>query len=110
MIRAPQLVRGLRSAASSVRAQATASAPPAAAAGAALVPAIKFNEVKFQKEDVEKVMTELPPFSFYEMSEDKEPNPYAMSTMDHSILPDPAEPALVAPKMEFSKLENGLKI
>jgi processing peptidase subunit alpha len=55
-------------------------------------------------------MTELPDFSFYEMAEDGEPNPYSMSTMDHSILLDPKEPALVPPKMEFSKLENGLKI
>jgi processing peptidase subunit alpha len=44
------------------------------------------------------------------MSEDGEPNPYSMSTMDHSILLDPQAPSLVAPKMEFSKLENGLKI
>merc|ERR1719343_1408215 len=112
MLRVPQLARRLQAAAAgSVRAQATAAATaPVAAAGAALVPATKFNEVKFQKEDVEKVMAELPAFSFYEMSEDKEPNPYTMNTMDHSILLDPQEPALVAPKVEFSKLENGLKI
>jgi processing peptidase subunit alpha len=109
MLRVPQLARRLQAAAARSQATAAASAP-VAAAGAALVPATKFNEVKFQKEDVEKVMTELPAFSFYEMAEDTEPNPYSMSTMDHSILLDPQEPALVAPKTEFSKLENGLKI
>ncbi|CAJ1332069.1 unnamed protein product [Effrenium voratum] len=76
---------------------------------AAQVPAVTFNEVKFVKEDVEKVMMELPDYNFYEFKEST-PNPYQGSTLDRSILLDPVEPALVPPKFEFSKLENGIKI
>ncbi|CAK8997760.1 unnamed protein product [Durusdinium trenchii] len=76
---------------------------------AAQVPATTFNEVKFVKEDVEKVMMELPDYNFYEFKEPV-PNPYQGTTLDRSILLDPPAPALVAPKFEFSKLENGIKI
>jgi processing peptidase subunit alpha len=65
--------------------------------------------VKFQKENVEDVMMELPAFDFYEINEPA-PNPYKGCSMDRSIILDPQEPSLVAPKFEFSKLENGLKI
>lgn len=77
------------------------------AASALPVPA--FNEVKFVKEDIEKVLLELPDYNFYEFKE-SEPNPYQGSTLDRSILLDPPAPTLVQPKFEFSKLENGLKI
>lgn len=84
---------------------------PAAPAPAAklVLSAPGFAEVKFQKEDVEAVMGELPAFDFYEMKETV-PNPYAGSTLDRSILLDPPTAAPVKPKMEFAKLENGLKI
>ncbi|CAE7762263.1 Uqcrc2, partial [Symbiodinium sp. CCMP2456] len=75
----------------------------------AAVPAVSFKEVKFVKEDVEKVMMELPDYSFYEFKE-AEPNPYQGTTLDRSILLDPPAPALTQPKFEFSKLENGMKI
>eukprot|EP00933_Yihiella_yeosuensis_P079786 TRINITY_DN93208_c0_g1_i1.p1 TRINITY_DN93208_c0_g1~~TRINITY_DN93208_c0_g1_i1.p1 ORF type:complete len:545 (+),score=156.78 TRINITY_DN93208_c0_g1_i1:97-1635(+) len=81
----------------------------AARRAASTLPAPTFNEVKFVKEDVEKVMMELPDYNFYEMK-DSEPNPYQGTTLDRSILLDPPTPQLVAPKSEFSKLENGLKI
>jgi len=69
-----------------------------------------FNEVKFVKEDVSAVMGELPEFNFYEIKEPVE-NPYKGQTMDRSVLlSTPPEPLLVPPKVEFSKLENGLKI
>jgi len=73
------------------------------------LPVPTFTEVKFVKEDVEQVMQELPAFNFYEMKE-SQANPYAGTTLDRSILLDPQEPKLVAPKAQFSKLENGLKI
>mmetsp|Transcript_45409 Transcript_45409/g.83020 ORF Transcript_45409/g.83020 Transcript_45409/m.83020 type:complete len:527 (-) Transcript_45409:92-1672(-) len=101
--------------ASSLRA-VTASSIRSAAGTAELapvitgVPAPTFKEVKFQKEDVNDVMLELPEFNFYEMKEPV-PNPYKGVTMDRSILLDPPKPEpLTAPKVEFSKLENGLKI
>jgi len=75
----------------------------------AAVPAVSFKEVKFVKEDVEKVMMELPDYSFYEFKE-AEPNPYQGTTLDRSILLNPPAPALTQPKFEFSKLENGMKI
>jgi len=61
------------------------------------------------KEDVEKVMMELPDYNFYEMKEPV-PNPYQGTTLDRSVLLDPPAPTLVQPKAEFSKLENGMKI
>jgi len=76
---------------------------------AAAVPAVTFKEVKFVKEDVEKVMMELPDYNFYEFKE-SEPNPYQGTTLDRSILLDPPAPVLTPPKFEFSKLENGMKI
>eukprot|EP00933_Yihiella_yeosuensis_P048924 TRINITY_DN453_c0_g1_i1.p1 TRINITY_DN453_c0_g1~~TRINITY_DN453_c0_g1_i1.p1 ORF type:complete len:543 (-),score=156.30 TRINITY_DN453_c0_g1_i1:399-1937(-) len=80
-----------------------------AARAASTLPAPTFNEVKFVKEDVEKVMMELPDYNFYEMKEST-PNPYQGSTLDRSILLDPPPANLVAPKAEFSKLENGMKV
>jgi processing peptidase subunit alpha len=68
-----------------------------------------FSEVKFVKEDLGAVMSELPDYNFYEMKEHEE-YPYQGRTLDRSIVLDPKEPSLVAPKTEFSKLENGLKI
>jgi len=73
------------------------------------LPVPSFADVKFQKEDVGQVMTELPSFNFYEMKESL-PNPYQGTTLDQSILLSPPEPALVPPEMKFSRLENGLKI
>jgi processing peptidase subunit alpha len=70
---------------------------------------VTYNEVKFVKEDVSDVMLELPEYNFYEMKE-PQPNPYAQITLDKSILANPPAPKLVAPKAEFSKLENGLRI
>lgn len=83
-------------------------AASAATTGSTL-PVPTFAPVKFQKEDIEQVMTELPAFNFYEIKE-SEVNPYKGSTLDKSILLDPPTPTLIRPKTEFSKLENGLKI
>lgn len=54
-------------------------------------------------------MAELPAYNFYEFKE-PEANPYKDSTLDRSILLDPPAPVLTAPKVEFSQLENGLKV
>mmetsp|Transcript_50593 Transcript_50593/g.109173 ORF Transcript_50593/g.109173 Transcript_50593/m.109173 type:complete len:512 (+) Transcript_50593:111-1646(+) len=80
-----------------------------AATQASSMPAVKFTPVKFQKEDVEKVMAELPEFNFYEIKEGS-PNPYKEVTLDRSILLDAPSPVLSAPKIETSQLENGLKV
>jgi len=80
-----------------------------AAPAASTLPVPSFKEVKFVKEDVEAVMSELPDYNFYEMIESM-PNPYQGSTLDRSILIDPPAPSLVKPTVQFSKLENGLKI
>jgi len=108
MFRAPRVVRDghLRSLMSATwRAQTT----HAAAATSSSLPVPVFNEVKFQKEDVQAVMEELPAFNFYEMKEPV-PNPYKGTTMDRSILLDPPAAVMKSPTVEFSKLENGLKI
>merc|ERR1719343_956582 len=76
---------------------------------ASTFPVPSFTDVKFVKEDVETVMSELPEFNFYEMIEST-PNPYQASTLDRSILIDPPAPSLVKPQVQFSKLENGLKV
>merc|ERR1719277_173922 len=76
---------------------------------ASTFPVPSFTEVKFVKEDVEAVMSELPDFNFYEMVESV-PNPYQGSTLDRSILIDPPAPSVVKPSVQFSKLENGLKV
>lgn len=55
------------------------------------------------------MMEELPAFNFYEMKEPM-PNPYKGSTMDRSILLDQPPAVIKPPTVEFSKLENGLKI
>lgn len=89
-----------------LRAEATAAATTSSSAG---LPAAAFQEVKFVKEDVDSVMKELPEFNFYEMKEPVE-YPYKGLTMDRSIILDQKAPNLRAPKAEFSKLENGLKI
>lgn len=99
--------RAQRLVAGAVRFQSTAAGSVSTAASTLPVPS--FTPVKFVKEDVEQVMTELPAFNFYEMGESV-PNPYKGSTLDRSILIDPPAPVLVPPKAEFSKLENGLKI
>jgi len=108
MFRVPRLADArLRSlVAAAVRPQATAAA---AAPATATVPATSFSTVKFQKEDVGQVMTELPEFNFYEIKESL-PNPYKGSTLDKSILLDPPAPVLAPPKTEFSRLENGLRV
>jgi len=95
-------------------AKKAAKAPKAAAAAAApaasALATVNFTEVKFVKEDVGAVMAELPEYNFYEMKEPSESYPYKGRTMDGSIVLAPQAPNLVAPKTEFSKLENGLKI
>merc|ERR1719387_2734910 len=53
-------------------------------------------------------MDELPEFNFYEMK-DPVPNKYKGVSMDISVIDVPVT-AAVAPKLSFSKLENGLKI
>jgi processing peptidase subunit alpha len=73
------------------------------------LPAPSFNAVKFVKEDVTNVMEELPEFNFYEMK-DPVPNKYKGVAMDQCVLDAVPTVAPVAPKMAFSKLENGLKI
>jgi len=97
-----------KAAAAAPKAAKAAPAPKAAApAGALTIPT--FNEVKFVKEDVGAVMAELPEFNFYEMEETVE-NAYKGCTLDRSIILDQPTATPVAPKAEFSKLENGLKI
>jgi processing peptidase subunit alpha len=82
----------------------------AASAASSVLASPNFKEVKFVKEDLNAVMSELPEFNFYEMKAPEE-NPYKGLTMDRSILlSKPPEPKRVAPSVEFSKLENGLKI
>jgi len=54
-------------------------------------------------------MGELPDFNFYEMK-DPTPNPFKDVAMDTCVLPAEPTTKAVAPKMSFSKLENGLKI
>lgn len=97
--------------ASAMQQMRAGSAVPAASAGPAMagLTAPTFSEVKFQKEDVNAVMTELPDFNFYEMKEPV-PNPYKGLTLDRSIIINPVAPALKPPQTSFSKLENGLKI
>lgn len=107
MIRAHKLTRApaLRTA---IRCQAAAAAPPKTTpAPAAVAPTAK--QVKFLKEDVSSVMSELPEFNFYELKEGT-PNPYNMNTMDHSILLDPVQGSLAPGKVEYSVLENGLRV
>uniref|UniRef100_A0A7S4W5A9 Mitochondrial-processing peptidase subunit alpha n=1 Tax=Alexandrium monilatum TaxID=311494 RepID=A0A7S4W5A9_9DINO len=107
MFRAPRAARRFQAAVQRpARRQVTTEA---AAPAASTVPAPSYGVVKFEKEDVGQVMTELPAFNFYEMKEPV-PNPYKGSTMDTSILLDKKAPVLVPPKTQFSKLENGLKI
>jgi len=107
-MRTPRLAIKMQSVISGLRAQATAAAVQKAPAVSSL-PIPTFAPVKFQKEEIEQVMSELPAFSFYEMNE-SEPSPYKGSTLDKSILLDPVSPVLVPPEVEFSKLENGLKV
>jgi len=76
---------------------------------ASTLPAPVFSEVKFVKEDVEQVMKELPEYNFYEIREPV-PNPYKNSTLDRSVLLDPPAPVVTKPTLQFSKLENGLKV
>lgn len=103
MLRARHAARLLQS--STARAFAAEAAPSKAAP----VPAQAFSEIKFVKEDVEKVMAELPDYNFYEIKEPA-PNPYRDSTLDRSILLDPPAPVLKKPSVQLSKLENGLKV
>jgi len=71
---------------------------------------VTFSEVKFQKESIMSVMEEVPDFSFYEMKASTG-NPYAGYTLDKSILHDGLpEPNIVAPQVQYSQLENGLKV
>lgn len=98
-----------KAAAAAPKAAKAAPAPKAAAPAASALTLPTFNEVKFVKEDVGAVMAELPEFNFYEMEEVEE-NPYKGCTLDRSIVLDQPTAKPVAPKAEFSKLENGLKI
>jgi len=78
------------------------------AAATSTLPAPTFSAVKFVKEDVTNVMEEVPDFNFYEMK-DPMPNKYKGVAMDAAVIDVPVT-AAVAPKLSFSKLENGLKI
>lgn len=89
--------------------KAAPKASKAAAPASSALTSATFNEVKFVKEDVHAVMEELPEFNFYEMKEPVD-YPYKGCTMDRSIVLEKHSPNPVAPKVEFSKLENGLKI
>jgi processing peptidase subunit alpha len=102
------ITRAIRNGARTATTQAPAAAAVAAKASAA-APSIAFGELKFQKENVVDVMAELPEFSFYEMRESRS-YPFSECTLDRSVLIDPPSPARVTPKVEFSKLENGLKV
>jgi processing peptidase subunit alpha len=97
-------------AAKAPKAEAPKAKPAAAAPASSALSTVSFNQVKFVKEDVGSVMAELPDFNFYEMNEPSLAYPYKGRTLDTSIVLDAQAPNLVAPKAEFSKLENGLKI
>lgn len=93
------------------KAEAPKPKPAAKAAPAATaVSTVAFNEVKFVKEDVNKVMEELPEYNFYEMKVPSQSYAYKGRTLDTSIVLESQPANLTAPKTEFSKLENGLKI
>lgn len=111
MLRARHAARSLRTVLPA-RAFAGEAAPAASATKAKAPPPVSapaFSEVKFVKEDVEAVMAELPAYNFYEFNE-SEVNPYKDSTLDRSILLDNPEPKLVKPTVQFSQLENGMKV
>lgn len=74
------------------------------------VSAPKYDVVKFVKEDVAEVMKEVPEVQYYYFGGNGEPNPYQNVPIDEPVLHSFQEPKIVAPKMRFSKLENGLRI
>jgi len=84
------------------------AAPKPVPVAVAVAAAIK--QVKFVKEDVNDVMSELPHFNFYEIKEPVE-NAYKGATMDYSVLFENREGSLPpAGKVEYSVLENGLRV
>jgi len=65
--------------------------------------------VKFQKEDMAKVVAEVPEFKFYNFSDGLVDYPYRTVAMDHNLAPiGTGTPA--KPKWETSELENKLRI
>jgi processing peptidase subunit alpha len=80
-----------------------------AGAKAVATTAPKFNVVKFVPEDPQKVSEEVPAFSFYDMPDQLDTNPYVSAPLSEKIVE--IQPAvLTKPEYQFSKLENGLKI
>lgn len=120
MIRAHRLTRSVPcfargQAAAAQAAEAPAKPPPKTTSTHTQKPLpravapVSMKQVKFLKEDVTDVMSELPEFNFYEIKEPQS-NPYARATLDHSILLNPPSSTPVRGKVEYSVLENGLKI
>lgn len=74
----------------------------------------KYRSVPFLKEDIGKVLEEVPELKFYYTGEELgQENPYKEVPLDQPILPPttefpPFQPT--RPELEFSKLENGLRI
>ena len=82
----------------------------ARASTATAVAAPKYDVVKFVKEDVAAVMKEVPDVQYYYFGGNPEPNPYQSVPIDEPVLHNIPSPNIVAPKLRFSKLENGLRI
>lgn len=95
------------------RAQRQFSAAVDKAQTGAAAPA--YNQVKFVSEPVEQVALEVPKFQFFEMPEygQSMTNVYKNQPMSMAI-PEgktyAAEPLGAEPKIEYSQLENGLKV
>mmetsp|Transcript_75013 Transcript_75013/g.200067 ORF Transcript_75013/g.200067 Transcript_75013/m.200067 type:complete len:496 (-) Transcript_75013:559-2046(-) len=80
-------------------------------ASALTVKAPTYAPVKIQHEDITEVMEEVPDFQFYHIGGELKTNPYKNVTLDQTVmLRPPVEVAPSAPKYEFSKLENGLRV
>lgn len=78
----------------------------------------KFEIVQFMKENMEKVLSEIPEFKYYIFNEQVNENPYMNIPLDQPIL-DPMEESEILsdldierakPEVKFSMLENGLRI
>jgi len=76
----------------------------------AQVTAPEWRTVKFQQEDFEVVAAEVPEFNFYEFPEDQGVNPYRDAALSKDIYVEAAEVLPGDQKIEFSQLENGLKV
>lgn len=68
-----------------------------------------FNVVKFISEDPAEVIKEVPEYSFYDLPDDIDLNPFKSAGLAEKVVNVP-EVELPNPEYKFSKLENGMKI